>query len=115
MTWSTYFVSVYTNEKTPPGEIEDLVAGMTKYVHSIFESEANISAFTKGKATSSNTEGHIRMVEGVVTCELLIDLEGEGKCGLDKGKLSSLFKSALGRSDLKFEKRCVEEPTQIAP
>lgn len=105
---TTYFVSIYTNNKTPAAEVEGLVADMLASVNTIFESEANISAFTKGKATSSNTEGHIRMVEGVVTCELLIDLEGEARCTLDKGKLSSLFKSAVGRTDLKFEKKCVE-------
>lgn len=103
---STYFLSFH-----PTGEVEsveELVESMKTSIFNVFTDEANISSMTKGKATSSNTEAHITKKDGVVTAEAVVEFEGDAKCALDKGKVTSLIKASVGRSDLKFEKRFVE-------
>ena len=108
---TTYFLSFH-----PTGEVEsveELVQSMKSSILEIFTDETNISSFTKGKASSSSAEAHITKKEGAITAEVVIEFEGESKCALDKGKITSLIKAGVGRSDIKFEKKCIDNVSDV--
>jgi hypothetical protein len=101
---ATYFVSV-----SPTIEVGDEWVDKLSSAVRIFEDEAVISSLTKGVATSSHTEANITVKGGAVCLEALIDLEGETKSPMDKPKLSTQLKKALGTDKIQVEKKFIDD------
>ena len=100
---TSYFVQLRGGSDPGPLEYESEAVKLATLCRELFEDPDVVTAFLKGEASASNTEGEIGIFDGVLSARLGVEVEGEGKVLLDKPKLSAAVKKK--DATLKVEKR----------
>lgn len=74
----------------------------------VFSDTETMTAMLKGAILSCHTQAEIGYEDENLTGKAVIDIESEGKCALDKTKLSAALKRNLQWKDVKIEKKTLQ-------
>ena len=104
---TSFYVAIYTRETFDSSEMYDEQSHALKdAVESIFQDKDTLLTFLKGTVASCHTEIEVSHDEELCA-KCVVDVETEGKVGLDKAKLTSTIRTVSHFPNLKVEKKLV--------
>lgn len=99
---SSYYISAAT--KKDEHSMEDAET-MRDALVSILTSEEAMGTILKGEVSRCHSEAEVSYEEDSLIGKAVLDIEYEGKCNVDKAKLTAAIKKACPWKDIRVEKR----------
>jgi len=105
-----YFVSVHTRIHFTTDSYTHEAAKMADLMNQVFSSTQYMEMFSKSPLTSCHTDVEISRDEDGLIAKCVVDMEGEKRPTLDKGKLSTVLKTLCPADwpSFRIEKRAVD-------